>query len=96
METYLSSLNIDSTQFYNVAQAKKVGDLLYNPFYLIRLSQLFLQKRDLPQKNELMKELIDRVVNKKEKFWSIECNSIKNSSNLFLSIHFVQFPSAYL
>ena len=35
-----------------------------------------------------MKELIDRVVNKKKKFWSIECNSIKNSSNLFNLLDF--------
>lgn len=36
----------------------------------------------------VVKELIDRVVNKKEKFWSIECNSIKNSSNLFNLLDF--------
>ena len=31
----------------------------------------------------IIKGLIDKIKNKGEKFWSIECNDIRNDSNLF-------------
>ena len=58
VRSYLESRHIDFTRFFDIAQVKKVEELLYNPFYLARLVRVFLQKQDLPPKTELMKELI--------------------------------------
>lgn len=45
---------IDVTQFWNCACVKGVSDLVYNPFYLIRLIDVYRKENDLPPKNTLM------------------------------------------
>ncbi|MBO5968061.1 MAG: metallophosphoesterase [Clostridia bacterium] len=58
VKSYLERAHIDPTRFYDIACAKKVMELIYTPFYLIRLTDIFLKKWDLPQKTELMNELV--------------------------------------
>lgn len=55
---YLKSAEIDMTSFWNCAYVKGVSDLIFNPFYLVRLSQIYAKDNDLPPKNQLMDKLI--------------------------------------
>ncbi len=55
---YLKSAEIDVTSFWNCAYAKGVSDLLFNPFYLVRLASIYAKDNDLPPKNQLMDRLI--------------------------------------
>lgn len=77
--------------FFLLNEEKEYKQYLFNKGIVSRELTKFEQE-DYEVFQELyeivVKELIDRVVNKKEKFWSIECNSIKNSSNLFNLLDF--------
>lgn len=55
---YLESEKIDVTSFWNCAYVKGVSDLLFNPFYLVRLASIYAKDNDLPPKNQLMDKLI--------------------------------------
>ncbi len=58
LRCYLESAGIDVTLFWNCAYAKGVSDLLFNPFYLVRLASIYAKDNDLPPKNQLMDRLI--------------------------------------
>ena len=58
LRVYLKSAEIDVTSFWNCAYAKGVSDLLFNPFYLVRLANIYAKDNDLPPKNQLMDRLI--------------------------------------
>lgn len=55
---FLKTKGIDVTQFWNCADVKGVSNLVYNPFYLMGLSDIYVKERDLPPKNQLMDKLI--------------------------------------
>lgn len=55
---YLESKNIDTNQFWRCANARGVNELIYNPFYLLRLAKVYAKEKDLPLKNSLMEKLI--------------------------------------
>ncbi len=58
LRQYLKSTGIDVTSFWNCAYVKGVTDLLFNPFYLVRLASIYAKDTDLPPKNQLMDRLI--------------------------------------
>lgn len=58
LRRYLKSAEIDVTSFWNCAYVKGVSDLLFNPFYLVRLASIYAKDNDLPPKNQLMDRLI--------------------------------------
>ena len=58
LRSYLKSAGIDVTLFWNCAYAKGVSDLVFNPFYLVRLASIYTKENDLPPKNQLMDRLI--------------------------------------
>lgn len=58
VEEYVLSKEVDYERFSSIASTRKVFDLLFNPFYLIRLVEIFNQKGDLPLKTKLMNELV--------------------------------------
>lgn len=87
--TYLDSLQIDSTRFFDIAKAKKVDELIYNPFYLTRLAQVFLKKCDLPQKTKLMEELVEASFEVDDKKFS--GNLEDHYRNLFSRLESVAF-----
>lgn len=58
VKSYLTRHDIDATQFWNCALAKRVYDLVFNPFYLVRLAELYAREHNLPAKNDLMDTLI--------------------------------------
>jgi hypothetical protein len=55
---YLRSEGIAVTPFWNCAYAKGVSDLVFNPFYLVKLASIYAKDNDLPPKNQLMDRLI--------------------------------------
>ncbi|MBM6695340.1 metallophosphoesterase [Pseudoflavonifractor capillosus] len=55
---YLKFSEIDANSFWNCAYVKGVSDLVFNPFYLVRLSRIYTIDNDLPPKNQLMDRLI--------------------------------------
>ena len=55
---HLKSNGIDDIQFWNCAHARGVRNLVYTPFYLFRLSEIYAKEKDLPPKSELMDKLI--------------------------------------
>ena len=73
IHAFLEKYDIDIDTFADLARAKKVYDLLQNPFYLSNLVQLFLKENDLPQKNELMEKLVQM---------SFDVDDLKQSGNL--------------
>lgn len=58
LRCYLKSEGIDVTSFWNCAHVKSVSDLVFNPFYLVRLAKIYAKDKDLPPKNQLMDRLI--------------------------------------
>ncbi len=58
IKNYLDKNIIDKTQFLENASAKKVSDLLFNPFYLTRLSEIYKKENVLPDKTKLMNKLV--------------------------------------
>ncbi len=58
VKTYLYKCGIDVDQFWINACTKRVSDLVYNPFYLVRLAAIYTQEQNLPVKNALMDKLI--------------------------------------
>jgi len=58
IKMYLESKAIDTIRFLNCAFVKGVWDLLYNPFYLIRLVAVYTKENNLPAKKQLMDKLI--------------------------------------
>ena len=55
---YLESRGIDASHLWGCAKLKGIHDLLFNPFYLVRLADLYVKERDLPPKKQLMDKLI--------------------------------------
>lgn len=55
---YLESKGIDVTRFWNCTYTRGVNELIYNPFYLLRLSKVYAAENDLPAKKILMDKLI--------------------------------------
>lgn len=55
---YLESYKVDVAEFWEEVGAKKVQDLLYNPFYLTRLIKLYIKEKELPNKRALMDKLV--------------------------------------
>lgn len=55
---HLKSAGIDVTSFYSCAYVRGVSDLIFNPFYLVRLSGIYAKENDLPPKNQLMDRLV--------------------------------------
>ena len=58
LRRYLKYVGIDVTSFWNCAYVKGVSDLVFNPFYLVRLAKIYAKDKDLPAKNQLMDRLI--------------------------------------
>lgn len=58
LRCYLKSVKVDATSFLDCAYVKGVVDLLFNPFYLIRLAGIYAKDNDLSPKNQLMDRLI--------------------------------------
>ena len=59
VDEYLLSQGIDSETFRMEASSSGVLDLIQNPFYLTKLSDIFLKDEKLPLKSELMDKLIE-------------------------------------
>lgn len=57
---FLENKGIDVVRFCDIAKAKKVYDMLSNPFYLTSLAQLFMSENDLPEKSKMMEALVER------------------------------------
>ena len=55
----LKQKDIDEGKFFSEANAKKVNELVTNPFYLTKLSDLYINANALPKKSELMDKLIE-------------------------------------
>lgn len=73
IHAFFEKNNIDIDAFTALARAKKVFDLLSNPFYLGKLVDIFTKENDLPQKNELMEKLVQV---------SFDVDDLKQSGNL--------------
>lgn len=58
VQQYLTAAKIDIPSFWDCAKVKGVSDLVNNPFYLARLSKIYVKENDLPPKNQLMDKLI--------------------------------------
>lgn len=58
VKIYLESRNVDVNDFWNTALAKHVSELMFNPFYLTRLTEFYLGRNSLPSKKYLMDELV--------------------------------------
>lgn len=60
---YLEERRINAEQFWRCTYVKGVSDLIYNPFYLTRLSAIYNKENDLPPRSELMEKLITDAFN---------------------------------
>lgn len=61
VQEYLESTGIDVQLFWNRAYAEGVSDLIFNPFYLISLSEIYAKENNLPSKKQLMDKLITKT-----------------------------------
>ena len=71
--TIINKNGIDEASFWHEAKAKKVNELLSNPFYLTKLINFYVDKNSLPQRNQLMDMLISE---------GFELDDDKSSGNL--------------
>lgn len=54
----MEAKRIDLRQFENALSEKVSSDFISNPFYLIRIADLFIKNKSLPPKSQLMDELV--------------------------------------
>lgn len=59
VESYLESECVDVSAFMANASEKRLSELLFNPFYLIELVNVYKKKGELPNRSALMRELIN-------------------------------------
>lgn len=89
IRSFLDRKGIDESAFYHDAKAKKVDELLSNPFYLTKLSDIYINDRSLPNKSELMDSLIAEGFELDEDKYSGDLNDRYNS--LFKSLETIAF-----
>lgn len=85
----LNRKGINETQFWNEATAKKVDELLSNPFYLTKLIELYLDEKSLPNKSDLMDKLIEEGFELDEDKYSGSLND--QYHKLFKSLEIIAF-----
>lgn len=60
IEKYVRKRCVDVNNFMLEARRVNIEDLLYNPFYLTNLIQLYQEKGQLPDKGAVMEQLVNR------------------------------------
>lgn len=60
IEKYVHKRCVDVNNFMLEARRVNIEDLLYNPFYLTNLVQLYQEKGQLPDKGAVMEQLVNR------------------------------------
>lgn len=58
IKEFLKNKEIDSVRFFEEVQNKKLEEQIQNPFFLIKLADLFLKEGHLPNQDEIMEKLI--------------------------------------
>lgn len=60
IDEYIYKRGVDVENFTSEAQRAGIEKLLYNPFYLTNLVQLYQERNQLPEKNAVMEQLVQQ------------------------------------
>lgn len=64
VKAYLTTREIDDKEMVSQCKQKGLSHLLYNPFYLQEIADLFISHREIPKPHELMQKIISLRISK--------------------------------